>query len=356
MTLHTGAFLILGIGLFVVPVNSQTMYIYSDIAVDESTGNVTINASTSTDYNSAYYYDIGVQTELTVQPEGSGSYKACMGGTSSNTYFTSLPPCTINVGSQSADLNLETFHWLSVTYFYYQLLPCSWECNYYGDYYGFSLISTPPSYTDNQYFYAPGTATPVAQQNAKSGWIQRSKRKGVCFYPTSEATTSSGWSAYHPYVGQFLQSLNGGSFNGRNVQEVFTGTAVDQCWRPQNGGQPLANPITGLWSVRYIKALNASGTDSTFLFLQDNAWGYDNVGFYGSANTILYNYVTNMRPTNGTCMISFNQNMYMYCSTVPGPGQYYVTNNPLALYISATPSNASLTSSRGSASMVRQYP
>ncbi len=40
--------------VFLPPAFGQNMYIYSDLQVNESSGDVTVTASTSTDYMSAY--------------------------------------------------------------------------------------------------------------------------------------------------------------------------------------------------------------------------------------------------------------------------------------------------------------
>ena len=113
---------------------------------------------------------------------------------------------------------------------------------------------------------------------------------------------------------------------------------------------------TGTWYVSSIKGEDAS-LNASYLYSYSNGWEYDNVGFAGSlGSTILHNYVTNMRPSSGLCSISFSQNMYMFCTGLSGPGQYYVTNSPLAEYISATPYAASLTVNRSGIQTQRSYP
>lgn len=334
----------------------QEMYVYSDLAVDESSGDVTVTASTSTDYNSAYYYDMGVSVSLHVQPLNAGSYQACdqSRGTTTDSYVSAS--CSYNLGSESADLTGESYHYLDVCYYYYQLEPyCTWECNQYDDYYGFSLVSTIPSYDDNQWFYAPGQSTPIQHKTSLQAYIYRTKHRGACLYPTSETTYPWGWNFYWPYVGQFLQLLGGGTFDSRFVTEVFSGSASDQCWRPANGGQPVGNPSPGTWYVSFIKGMDASGF-AAYQFTYSNGWGLDHLGFWGSSgSTTLYNYVQNMRPTSSACSVTFNQNMYMFCSSYSGPGQYY-SSGPLSLIIAATPTAASLTSSRNGISQARNYP
>jgi hypothetical protein len=346
-------FFLLMTGVFAA--SAQTMYVASDIIVDESSGNVTVVASTSTDYSTAYYYDLFVQTLLTVQPQGSSSYTTCNNYRTDTSSYVSVS-CSINLGSQSASLSLSSFHNLDVTYYYYQLQYCTWECYYWDDYYGFSLLGTSGTYYDNQYFLAPGQATPVAQKTSKSATVLKSKQKGGCFYPSSESTSGWGWNASWPYAAQFMQDLSGGSFNDRLITESFSGSPADHCYRPGNTGGPAVNPVPGTWNVRYIKAMDSSGY-LVFYFTRDNAWGFDHVGFWQQeGSTRLSQYVQNMRPTSSSCSVDFYQNMYMYCGTGTnvGPGNYY-TSGPLSIIISATPFAASITSIRKGVQQVRQY-
>ncbi len=300
---------------------------------------------------------MGVVGWLYFQPLNSGSYTACsLGGSTSVDSYVSAS-CSYNIGSQSGDLTAESSHYLDVTYYYSQLEPyCTWECGYYDDYYGFSLLSTSPSYSDNQYFFAPSQPTPIAQTTSIDAVISRNQHRGACLYPASEDTYTWGWNTYSPYVGQFLQLLGGGSFNRRYVQEAFGGPPNDQCWRPGNTGGPAANPSSpGLWYVSFIKAMNATGFEA-YQFTYSDAWGFDHLGFWGTAGSQkLGEYVQNMRPTSGACSVTFNQNMYMYCTGYSGPGQYY-SSGPLSLIIAATPTAASLTSCRNGVSQVRNYP
>jgi hypothetical protein len=232
---------------------------------------------------------------------------------------------------------------------------CTWECSYYDDYFGFSLISTNPSYTDNPLFLAPVQPTPIPAPLSLEANLARTAHRGACLYPASESIYPWGWNVYWPYLGQFLQRLNGGTFDERYVTEYFSGSPSDQCWRPANGGQPVVNPDSGWWYVKSIKGMDASGS-AAFQFTYPNAWGLDHLGFWGPAgSTRLYNYVQNMRPTSSACSVTFSQNMYMYCSGYSGSGQYYASG-PLNLVIAATPTAASLTTSRNGVSQVRDYP
>jgi hypothetical protein len=347
---------ILAILMFAGAAGAQHLYVYSDLQTDGA-GNATATASSTTDYNTSYYYDLLANEWLWFRPDNSSSDNlVCSQGAATGYYNYVSVLCSGNVGSTSGTFTLESYHDLDTVYYYYQLQPCTWECSYYDDYYGYSFIYNP-NYTDNTYIYAYDQATPIAQVTAINASLYKQAHQGSCVYPTSETTYGWGWDyAYWPYLGQFLQVLSGGTFNGRYVQEAFSGSPSDTCWRPQNGGTPItSNPSPGQW---YVSSIVGAGTYSPYyLFSYSNGWGYDNLGFVGSnGSTRLYNYVTNMRPSNGMCSITYTQNMYMFCSGFSGAGQYYTTYNPLAIYIAATPSAASLTVSRSGNQIQRDYP
>jgi hypothetical protein len=335
---------------------AQDLYVYSNLQTGGS-GNATATASSSTDYSTAYYYDLQVAEWLSFQPDNGSGYQVCTQEAAIENYSYTSVSCSGNVGAGGGYFTLESYHDLNTVYYYYQLQSCSWQCSYWDDYYGYSLISNP-DYTDNAYVYATDQATPTSQSTAINAQIDRQVRQGGCVYPTSETTYGWGWdSGYWPYLGQFLQVLNGGSFANQYLTEQFSSPATDTCWQQGNSTSPATNPSpVGTWAVSFIKFEDAN-LNADYAFSYSNGWGYDNVGFVGTTgNTMVYNDVNNMRPSNGTCSITFTQNMYMYCSGVSGPGQYYVTSNPLAIYISATPSAASLTSSRSAVQIQRSYP
>lgn len=340
---------------------AQSLYVYSDLQIDDASGNVTMMASASADYSTAYYYDLGISAYLVIQPDGGGYYYSCdrWGSTTTSSYIE--VNCSYNMGSQTGQVDLIADSWLDATYYYYQLVYyCGAECYDYGDYYGYSLLSTGGTYAGNPTFYPPGYLVPVSSQTTLNATLIKQKRRGGCLYPTNESTIPWSWNAYHPYAAHFLQNYQTlGSFDGRTVTESFSGSAADHCWRPENGGSPIQNPDAvsiGTWVVGNIMALDAN-LQPGYLFGYNNGWGFDHIGFWGSAgSTRLYNYMMNMRPTSSACSIDFTQNMFMYCSTTTGTGEYYKTGIPLSIIIYATPSTGQLTSSRAQQQQVKSYP
>ncbi len=337
----------------------QSLYVLSDLYIDEASGNVTGTATTSTDYYTSFYYDIGVNLSLRIIPQYGSPYYACSNWNSTNSSSSVSSSCSTNLGTQFADVELASYHWLDATYYYYQLQYCSWECYYFADYYGFSFLGTSGTYYDNQYFYAPGQTTPSSQRTTKSANLYKTKARGGCTYPSSETVYGWGWNAYNAYAAQFLQVLNGGSFNNRIVSEVFPSQGTDTCWRPSNGGQPVTTLAPGSWLVNFIKAMDYNGFAS-FSFNYSNGWGFDHLGFYGSGGAnLLSSYVQNVRNQGGgSCSLNFSQYMYMYCglySTSNG-GAYYKFNNPLVITVNATGTSALLNSQRSGIDQSRNIP
>jgi len=163
--------------------------------------------------------------------------------------------------------------------------------------------------------------------------------------------------AYWPYLGLYLQDLNGGTFTGRYVTE-FTSTASDECWRSDNSFSQLTSlSDRGVWYVGSIVGIDSSGTTASYLYSRANSYGYDNLGFYlSSGSQRLGEYVNNMRPTGNACSVTATQTMYMYCTGYTGAGQYYTSGSTIGDIIAATATAASLTTTRSSVTNVRNYP
>jgi hypothetical protein len=110
------------------------------------------------------------------------------------------------------------------------------------------------------------------------------------------------------------------------------------------------------WSVSFIRDIAGN-----YQFSYSNAWGYDNLGFWGATQSaILGEYVNNMRASNGgngaACTVSAPQSMYMYCSGNTGPGQYYSLYGALTDQIYGSSSGSSLTTIRDGLGPQRSYP
>jgi len=78
--------------------HAQDLYVYSDIQVNESTGDGTGTFSSSTDYNTEYYYDLFTEGWLYFQPDGGSESEVCTswGSVANQTYVSAS--CTANVG------------------------------------------------------------------------------------------------------------------------------------------------------------------------------------------------------------------------------------------------------------------
>jgi hypothetical protein len=347
--------------MFACPTQAQSLYMMSDLFVDDASGLVSMSATTSTDYSTNYYYLIRVTMGVWVTPQGGSQYYACNMGQETENQTSITITCSHNLGSQLALLDFLSTHEIDATYFGYQVIPwCTWDCPYYSDYYGFSLLGTGGTYSSNQYFYAPLMATPITQHTAKGDSIGLQAQRG-CFYPTAENTTGFGWNPGNPYVAQFKQSLSGGNFANRIVLESFSGAAVDTCYRQNAYYGPVQNPepsMFGSWPVGTIYRMTASGGLQVVGTNQQNQWGYDHVGFYGSPGTLRLNdYVNTMSslpPGQNSCLVSFPQNLRMTCGS--SAEQYYLLGSPLNIVVSASSSSASLSVTRSSATQLRLYP
>lgn len=324
--------------------NAQTLGMYSSWTYDEGSRQVELYGRTYTDYNAEWYYDLGVALVMSVYPNGpDGSWYAVCNVSAASTNEDAAVSCSYTV-SGSPYLVFDSFHCLDATYYWYQLFPCyPYDCYDWADYYGFSLLSSGGTYDDNQFFYAPNTATGTPQTTAKSGYIQRARQAGACTYPTGESTTAWGYSAAYPYAGQFAQQLAGGSFDGRRITESF-GSSQDGCYWAESPYPRISSPDAGTWFAGAIR-----DGSYNYLYQYPNGWGYDYVGF--TLTEKLANYVNHLRATNtGSCSISFSQNMYMYCGTTSG--QYYRLANPLEITLTQN----GIVTSRAEASVAKTIP
>jgi hypothetical protein len=326
-----------------VPSGAQTLGMYSSWSYDEGSRQVEMYGRTYADYNSQWYYDLGVALVLSIYPNGpDGSWYAVCNVSSSSTNEDAEGSCSYTV-SGSPYLVFDSFHSLNATYYWYQLFPCyPYDCYDWADYYGFSLLGTGGTYSENQVFYPPGTATAIPETAAKSGYVQREQQAGACSYPTAESTTAWGFSSSYPYAGQFAQQLSGGSFDGRRITESF-GSSQDGCYFPGSEYAPVSSLPAGTWFAGAVR-----DGSYNYLYALSNGWGYDYVGFLQTA--MLNYYLDHLRKTGtASCTMSFVQNMYMYCGRTSG--QYYRTD-PLSITLTAS----GIVASRAEASTSRTIP
>jgi hypothetical protein len=296
---------------------SQEIGIYSSFSYDEATRQAHVYGATTSDYSTAYYYEIYVGLSL----EFNTGQHVCTGheGWEYN-YSTVERSCDYTVPGDVTRIDFVTTHYLNTTYYYYQIEYCEFGCTGWGDMYGYSLTSTGSGMnSDNQVIYPPGQLLEIQFQTAKSGNILRTKFP-TCTPPTGESTVPEGWGSYNygqDYVSLFKVSLLGtGYFDLRYVTEslswaypftsTFPSIHSDGCHFPGSAYFPEI-PEEGYWTV-------GSVTGPFNYYVESRSFGYDGLGL---VRPKLMHYLERLRSTGtNSCSIRYMQQMSFSC--IPG--------------------------------------
>lgn len=346
-------FVLVLLATIALPSAAQYLEIQSSWTYDDSTHEVEMFAASHTDYNSEYYYYVGVAAVIDVYPNGPDDpshYTVCNVSAASSEGDASVSCAYTFTGAPY--LALDSTHNMEATYYVYQVLPeCYGEgCYDWADYYGYSWIEAGrPVFTVDSILYPLGSLLRIGYAVATTASLLRDRQAGECTYPVGENTVQFDFYPYLNYIAQFEQQLLGaGSFTGRRVREELS-NYQNSCAYEGSEPLPLYNQNnSGEWVVGRI--VNLYGTS---LYTVPGWWGYDNVGFLESAGPLVVDYINHLRMTQtSTCSIAFNQQMTMYC----GPLQRtsYGSVHPLYITIMQDSTSATLVVSRAEATASRR--
>lgn len=238
---------------------SQTLGVYSNWTVDPGNGQVYMIAQTWSDYEIAYYYDAFVFIQLAVKPTPDSTYNTCE--TSSSSGPTAQAECLATV-TEPADLLFNSFHQVTATYYYSQFVSnCMSACYNWYDAYGLTNLGVNGlEFSDNMFWYAPGSSEPVSRQAVTRGYINRRTNLRP-FIPWGEETSYSSWldggGIFNMTLWYPLTPVP--NFAGRRVTETFS-NQLDGCHQQRPDG-PTLPPLPSPGSTWTVKDGNKYGPD-----------------------------------------------------------------------------------------------
>lgn len=326
---------------------------YSSISYDEVSRQVHLYGATTADYSTGYYYGIYVGLNLILD----SGQQVCTANEGWE-YYSSLVErsCDYTVPSGVTELDYVTTHYLTATYYYYQLAYCPYGCTGWGDMYGFSLTSTGSGLNlDNTVVFAPGQLVEIQYDTAKAGNILRKTSTG-CSVPTGETSEHEGWgsAAYsEEYAALFKGKLQGaGYFDLRFVVEAlywaFPHTSIvpyphsDGCYFSGSPYLPVI-PQAGHWPVGIIQGPG-------IYYVEPRSYGYDAIGLHRPR---LLFYRNNLINTNkASCDVRYVQQMSYSCFIGTFNDMRWYKNNAMTI----TLQQYSVTNQRDNASAYQFIP